>query len=303
MATIVAMKKTLPQLLLLVVLVLLGVFGSQELMSSDQVASARDAAGALSGDVMTVSFLDIGQGDSVYIEAPNGRQVLIDGGAGSAVLTELGRVMPMFDQSIDIVIGTHPDGDHIGGLLDVMKNYEVGLVVDTDFVPEDRLDWAWYDTIALYDLQRSVAVAGQEIVLDPDAGVVITFLYPFVDTVAADVNDGSIALRLDYGETSFLFTGDASQTVEDILITNWPGGLDVDVLKIGHHGSHTSSSERFLQATSPDIAVIQAGHDNPYGHPHSVVTTRLSNMDIPYLCNCTAGRITFETNGVELRKK
>lgn len=281
--------RTLNSFLLLCLLVISGVF-----VATEWVAKPGH---------LTVAFLDVGQGDSIYIEAPNGFQVLIDGGAGGAVMSELGSVMPWFDHSIDIVMVTHPDQDHIGGLFDVIQYYQIGMVVDTGFPILDELDALWYDLVLERDVGHQPVRAGQRIVLDAEEQVFLDILHPIESVDIYDnVNDGSVIARLQYGEQSFLFTGDASQLVEQDLL--FAGSyLQSSVLKIGHHGSRTSSNELFLNAVSPGLAIIQAGADNRYGHPHTDVIERLQFLGIPYLCTCNAGRIVFTSDGETLYKK
>ena len=219
-----------------------------------------------------VSFLDVGQGDAIFIEAPNGVQVLVDGGPGDAVQRQLPEVMRFWDRSIDILVATHPDADHIGGLPEVLRRYRVDYVLDTEI----GSDTGVYDEYT-YQRDRSraeriQAQAGGVIVLDRERGVFIEVLFPGKNIIdVSDKNDTSIVLRLVYGESEVLLTGDASTKIEKYLVSKYGKNLESDILKLGHHGSKTSTSEEFLQVVSPSSVVISAGKDNRYGHPHQEV--------------------------------
>lgn len=247
------------------------------------------------GGFLTVAFLDVGQGDAIFIEAPNGNQVLIDGGAGSAVFAPLGEMMPFYDRTIDIVVATHPDADHIGGLPEVLRRYEVDFFID----PGVSSDTGIYDAlIRARDESRAeyiVARRGMEIALG--GGAVLEILFPDRDMEGADTNDASIVLKLVYGDTSFLLTGDSPQKIEKYLVFIDGKNLDVDVLKAGHHGSKTSSSESFIGYTSPDYAIISAGKDNRYGHPHAEVLARLADSGAEILRTDEEGTIVFKSDG------
>ncbi len=249
---------------------------------------------------LKVSFLDVGQGDAIFIQTPSKKQILIDSGIGAQVLSELGQVMMPWDRTLDMVIATHPDKDHIGGFPDIFQNYTVASVVDTGF-DTDKDIARMYRSAVLEEGSKYVQVNYPETVALDD-GVTLYFLrsVPFEEL---NTNEGSLAIRLDYGETSFLFTGDAGIGVEFDLIKNQYQQLDVDVLKLGHHGSKTSSSELFLRATTPNMAVISAGINNSYGHPSKEVVDRLDFFNIPRVCTCDEGRITFISDGSVLNMK
>lgn len=247
-------------------------------------------------------FLDVGQGDAVFIETPSHRQILVDAGVGAGILAELGRVMYPWDRTIDMVIATHPDNDHIGGIPDVLDHYRVARMIDNGFGPEGKhITEIYHEKIGYEsDVEHQISQVPQR--LDLGDGVILTFLHTIIDDIA-DSNERSLLMRLEYGEASFLLTGDAGTSIENYLIEEQYEYLDVDVLKLGHHGSNTSTSDVFLQATTPNIAVISAGRNNSYGHPHEAVLRRLDKYDIESVCTCEEGRITFQTDGVELVMK
>lgn len=253
--------------------------------------------------MLYVSFLDVGQGDAIFIQAPNGKQMLIDGGPDRGVLRELGGVMPFWDRSIDVVLATHPDKDHIGGLISVFEFFRVshyiasGKESDTDSF--ERLE----EVVKEEQLQsRANARRDSMITLDHESGVFFEILEPdsSVDEIS-DSNDASVVGRLVYGDVSFLLTGDASTAVEIELVREvGEERLRSEVLKLGHHGSKTSSSLLFLDTVDPRYAIISAGRDNRYGHPHDEVVERLERLSVPYIQTATEGTITFQTNGKEL---
>ncbi len=244
---------------------------------------------------LTVTFLDVGQGDSIFIQTPNGRQVLIDGGGTKKVLRELGSALSPLDRSIDIVIGTHPDLDHIGGLGEVFSRYDVGMYIDSGFRETGALQEELLRSVEEEGISPLAVRTNDVIALDE--GVFLYFLFPDRDISEGDTNLTSVVCKLVYGKTSFLFTGDAPESVESYLVYLFGNGLESDVLKVGHHGSKTSSSDGFVHAVSPDYAVISAGCDNTYGHPHEEVIQRFKKLDTEVLETCGEGSITFTSDG------
>src|SRR3989338_123171 len=258
----------------------------------------------VSESVLKVVFLDVGQGDSIFIETPSHIQILIDAGAGSKILEELGTVMKPWDRSIDIIIATHPDKDHIGGLPDVLENYEIQTIIDNGFDADKQIVKHYLNNVEIEVKTENAKhiIHRMTSVTDFSDGVELSFLQSLGenDKEIINSNDGSLIVRVEYGESSFLFTGDASSDVEELLISNNPTLIDVDVLKLGHHGSKTSSSQHFLDTVTPTMAVISAGINNSYHHPHPSVLSMLKSKNIPYLCTCDHGRITFISDGTSI---
>ncbi|MDD3487064.1 MAG: ComEC/Rec2 family competence protein [Candidatus Moranbacteria bacterium] len=227
---------------------------------------------------LQIIFLNVGQGDSILIQKGT-KQILIDGGPnGKTELAELGKHIPYFDREIEAVIVTHPDRDHIGGLSDVARNYKIGKVVETKAEKDTAAFGEWREIIAYDGVETVEAVRGDEINF---GGVKIRILFPFgsVGAAAGDANNSSVVARLDYGGNSFLFTGDLETAGEGQILKSGEN-INVDVLKIGHHGSKSSSSEEFLDAASPEEAVISVGVKNSYGHPHAETLSKLETRNI-----------------------
>jgi competence protein ComEC len=247
---------------------------------------------------LKVYFLDVGQGDAIFIETPNKYQVLIDGGRNKKVISELGKIMSFGDRSIDVVIATHPDADHIGGLPEVAERYSVGLFLEPGVDAEKALNDELHGRIANKNIQTLLAKRGQ--VINFGDGVTLTILFPNADVSNWDTNDASIVAKLTYGEEDFLLTGDAGIKTENILMSLSLELIDVEVLKAGHHGSRTSTSLMFAEAVTPEYAIISAGRDNTYGHPHKEVLNILSRVDSQVLSTAESGTIKFETDGKNL---
>ena len=250
------------------------------------------------GGLLTVAFLDVGQGDAIFIEAPNGNQMLVDGGPGRAVFKSLGDVMPFYDRSLDIVIATHPAADHIGGLPEILRRYEVALFLDPGMESDTGVYTALVRSIGLSGAEYVIARRGMRLALDEEAGVFFEILFPDRDMAGADTNDASIVGKLVYGETSFLLTGDSPQKIEKYLAAIDEKNLTVDALKLGHHGSKTSTSATLLGYASPEYAIISAGKDNRYGHPHEEVLARLREFGIARILRTDElGTIVFKSDG------
>ncbi|OHA02763.1 MAG: hypothetical protein A3C92_00710 [Candidatus Sungbacteria bacterium RIFCSPHIGHO2_02_FULL_53_17] len=248
-----------------------------------------------------VTVFDVGQGDAIFIEVSGGNQILVDGGPNDRILAKLGAALPFWDRSIDLLIVTHPHADHIGGFLDVLKRYEVGMVMTSGVgygTPEYE---EWEKLIKQYAIPVVLARKGQRI--DAGSGVVLDILSPAEDVTAGanHPHGANIISRLSYGDTAMLLTGDAERALEYRLLFESPDMLDADILKVGHHGSKTSSTETFLKAVSPDVAVISAGKKNRYGHPHQEVMERLAQLDIAVLRTDQEGDIRIESDGAGWR--
>lgn len=250
---------------------------------------------------LKVYFLDVGQGDAIFIEAPNHSQVLIDGGSGNAVLGELGRVMPFFDRSIDLVISTHPDKDHLGGLIEVLKRYKVEKILTTGVKTDTQGFKVWQDEIKKQNIPILVALFGQIIKLDQKADLFVLSPFDnFENRESNDLNNTSIVNRLVYGDLEILFTGDAEANLEQKLL-DIHVDIKSDILKVGHHGSRNSTTEEFLKAVDPDAAVIQVGANNRYHHPTKEVLERLNGVKIYRMDQ--DGRVEVKSDGKSYKIK
>jgi competence protein ComEC len=249
--------------------------------------------------LLQVTFLDVGQGDATLIESPTGTQVLIDGGKGSTVLRPLSRALGFFDRDIDMLIATHPDADHIGGLVDVLKRYRVHTIVMTENESDSPVFEAFKNAVLKESAEIIFVRAGE--VFDLGSGVsgstTLSILFPDYDPRGLESNTSSIVSRLTYGESEYLFMGDSPQSIEEYLVGIASTTLTSDVLKVGHHGSRTSTAETFVTAVQPTYAIISAGKDNSYGHPHKEVTDLLSAKDIIQKSTIDLGTIVSESDG------
>jgi competence protein ComEC len=247
--------------------------------------------------LLEVNFFDVGQGDAIFIETPKGQQVLIDGGPSSVILEKLGKEMPFWDRGIDLVILSHPETDHLSGLIDVLKKYKVRNILWTG-VKRDTPEYEeWQESIKEEGAKIYIAKKGEKILMSD--GISMDVLYPFENLEGKelqDSNDTSIVGRLVFSSNSFIFTGDITQTAEKEIIDK-DMGVNSDVLKIAHHGSKTSSSEEFLKAVSPDVAVISVGKDNSYGHPTPEVLENLNKYGIKVLRTDELGDIKIISDG------
>lgn len=256
-------------------------------------------------NILSVSFLDVGQGDAIYIRTPNGNDVLVDGGPDNGVIQKLHEVMPSFDKNIDMVIETHPDKDHIAGFTQVFEQYEVKNFLHSEISSGTSFDVSLHDhAMAESNMNTILARRGERIILDKKYGVYLDILFPDQDTTHfKETNDTSIVARLVYGTKSFILNGDSPISVEQFLSRNDKQGLKSTVLKLGHHGSQTSSSDEFLDQVKPEYAIVSAGKNNSYHHPHQSVVDRINTRQIKTLSTIGLGTITFETDGVEIWQK
>jgi len=245
---------------------------------------------------LEVNFFDVGQGDTVFIETPQRHRILIDGGPSSIILEKLSKEMSFWDRTIDLIILTHPEADHLSGLNEVLKRYKVENILWTGIVRDTAEYKEWLKLINEEKAKIFLAKAGQKI---STRNVFLELLFPFENLEGKefkDSNNTSIVGKLVFGDISFLFTGDIYKEVEKELID---GGVDVDsdILKISHHGSKTSTSEEFLKEVSPEIAVISVGKNNSYNHPHQEVLEVLSKYGINVLRTDEQGDIKIISDG------
>lgn len=223
----------------------------------------------------TFAMLNVGQGDALFIESPTGTQILIDGGPPKKILSELSKVISPFDRHIDALIITNPDQDHIAGFLDVLKVYKVDKIFESGTLTDSKVYQNLKNELEKNNVKSILAKRGMK--LDLGGGVIINILFPDRDVSSWSTNDGSVVSRLSYGDTSIMLTGDASIKTEKIILEeNSYKKLQSNILKVGHHGSRTSTSPEFVKAVAPLYGLISDGKNNKYGHPHQDVLNILS---------------------------
>ncbi|GBF35240.1 ComE-like protein [Desulfocucumis palustris] len=243
--------------------------------------------------LLKVHFIDVGQADCILAQLPGGENMLVDAGNNDDGEKVVSYLREAGVNKIDFLVGTHPHEDHIGGLDTVINNFEIGKV----YLPRVNHNTKTYrDLLAAIKargLKVTTAAAGVE--MFSSAGVDAAMLAP-VNTGYEELNDYSAVIKLTYKNVSFLLAGDAEETSEKEMLK---AGFDVraDVLKVGHHGSRTSTSPAFLRAVAPRYAVISAGKDNDYGHPHQETLQRLEKANVKVFRTDRDGTLIFSTNG------
>ena len=254
---------------------------------------------------LEVNFFDVGQGDAIFIVTPKNHQILIDGGPNSTILEKLAKEMPFWDRSLDLIILSHPEADHLSGLIEVLKRYRVDNILWTGVVRNTSQYKEWLKLVKIESANVLIAKEGQRI---KAGNLILDVLHPFENLAGKELensNDSAIVNRLVFGENSFLFTGDITKKVEKELINRQDSfklaTLDSDILKVAHHGSKSSSAEEFIEKVSPKIAVIQVGKDNRYGHPHQEVLDTLEKYGITILRTDRDGDIKIFSDGENLK--
>lgn len=245
--------------------------------------------------LLHVAFLDVGQGDAIFIQTPTGRQVLVDGGKQPSVLHDrLGERVPFWDRELDVVIATHPDDDHVGGLVEVFGRYQVDVLLTNGTEGEASDTYAaMLEAASREEVDVRRARAGETLMIED--GVRLAFLHPG-DRLSEKDNDNSVSLRLVYGNFSLVLTGDAEETAEQEMASSGRP-LEALVFKAGHHGSRTSSHGFFLAAVRPRYVVISAGEGNGSGHPHAEVLERVAEVGATVLRTDELGTIEVIADG------
>ncbi len=253
------------------------------------VAAVWLAIASRPDSLLHVYFCDVGQGDAILIKTPQNRQILVDGGRGDQVLNCLSDALPFYDHTLDLVILTHPHADHVGGLIEVLRTYQVEKVIfqQTPYKSADYQEFI--DLLGEKNLPTLKVVAGETLALDQQTRAEIW--YPLSDEKlellgtpidpydGEDVNDSSIVFRLVCGDFETLLTGDAPESVQKLLLGQ---GMvkESDILKVGHQGAKDGSDEDFLKKVNPELAVISVGANNRYGHPHQETLEEIKNAGV-----------------------
>jgi competence protein ComEC len=247
---------------------------------------------------LTVSFLDVGEGDAAFIESPAGARVLIDGGPSSgATLRKVGQRLPFFVRSLDAVIETAPSESYAAGLVGVLSRYETRLFLSSPFSGDTKTADTVSRAAAASGAERSVLSRGMRVMLG--GGAYIDVLSPSAAAAKLDANSGALMLRLVYGKTSFFFTSASLSKTELALAARDGEALRSDVLKAGGHGSKSASAAAFAAAVSPEATVFSRGCDNRYGHPAPEVVARFQALGAEVFDTC-AGDAVFRSDGVSV---
>ncbi len=267
----------------------------------DQLASRENGQPGLTGPVLLVAVLDVGQGDAIFVKAPSGKSMLID--AGDSADDVKRAVLPFLKQQgvsgLDYLVLTHSDQDHVGGMPTVLSSIRVETFVDP--VLPDVTNNAYQRTLELVKEQRVKAVRARfgktTIDLGPEVQVqVLAPADPLIDKGDSIDNNNSIVLRVLQGKVSFLLTGDIEPEAEERVLSN-RSEIRSQILKVAHHGSRGTTTDEFLDAVKPEIALISAGKDNRYGHPHKEALDRLNKHGVEVYRTDLQGTILVRSDG------
>lgn len=263
-----------------------------EAPAAEKIESTR-----LEGE-MKVHYIDVGQGDCIFIELPNGETMLIDAGEYDEVDGAVTYIHNNGYDTLDYVIATHPHSDHIGGMKTIFDNFNVKNAYLSPAISTTKTYEYMLEAIQNSDAKAHKAFAGTEIISEDNlSAIVVAPATDNPDDYTDNLNDSSVILKITYGETSFLFTGDAEKAEEDAIRTN----IKCDVLKIGHHGSRTSTSANFLKKVEPKYAIISVGEGNEYGHPTEEVLKRLEERNIEVYRTDLMGTIVVTSDGKNIK--
>ena len=251
--------------------------------------------------ILTVAFLNIGQGNATFIESPTGTQVVIDGGPNKTLMREISAVLPWYDRHIDIILASHPDRDHYEGFFSLLDKYSIDVFMESGIAGITNEFLSLKEKIVSKKIPSVTARRGE--VIDIGGGAYIEIMFPDRDISGLETNNGSIFVRLVYGETSVIISGDAPKAMENYLITLEPQKIDSDIIVLGHHGAKTSSSEEYIKAVSPEYAIISLGAGNSYGHPHKETLDTLNKLKVQILRTDQIGQIVFKSDGKTFTKK
>lgn len=243
-------------------------------------------------------FIDVGQGDSSLIITPKGKTILIDAGDEAHAKKVVSYVREQGIEKLDLVIATHPDADHIGGMDKVIKNFDIGVFAMPDVSAKTNQYKQIQRELKAKKMKATRLYQGDEVQIDDDIDFEI--LSPVKGKKYDDTNEYSIVAKIVYKDTSFILMGDATMENEVDIINNVPD-IDIDVLKLGHHGSSTSSSDYFITKTSPNIAIISCGKNNKYGHPHQEVMRVLKKHGVTPYRTDEMGDIVITSDGKEIK--
>jgi competence protein ComEC len=240
---------------------------------------------------LQVNFLDVGQGDSILIETPYGQNILIDGGPDNKILTALGRNLPFWDRTIDLMVLTHPHGDHVTGLVEVLDKYEVGRVAYNGIEYSSSIYNKWKEA-ASEEAEEMIIQIPQTIRLGGDCSLKILYPKNSIQNKKTDnLNNSSLVSKFDCRDVDFLLTGDIESGPKKELVAS-NADLEANVLKLSHHGAGEDLNGEFIEKVSPEIAVVSVG-ENDYGHPNEEYLQELRDAGIKVLRTDKKGTIIF----------
>jgi competence protein ComEC len=249
-------------------------------------------------EYLRVSYLNVGQGDATLVQTPRGGKILIDGGRDRTVLSELGKQLPVLGKRIDVVVATHDDSDHITGLIDVLERYEVEVLLISIGENENTLNQKLIHTakkrnVKVFQIEKPTIIKSED-------GLIVKILFPVKNMDGANSNDASIVTQFVYGKNRFLGTGDLPLSGEIFLTRKYGEDLKSDVLKLGHHGSDTSTHPKFLELVRPLVAIVSAGKNNSFGHPHRSVVELVEKFGIKIYRTDKDKTIELYSNGINI---
>ncbi|GAA0087456.1 MBL fold metallo-hydrolase [Clostridium perfringens] len=276
-------KKIISSIIGIIVVLLAGYFG---------IDLTQDSKVPKDSELM-ISYMDVGQGDAAYIKV-NGNDILIDAGPRSNSKELLEQLKAKNIDDFELVIATHPHEDHIGGMVDVFKEYEVKAF----YSPKITHTTKTYENLvkAVKDEGLKTKELKGGMVIDLGEGAKFEVFTP-QKSEYEELNDYSPIMKLSFGDTSYLFTGDAEKLAEEEALVKYKNSLDSDVIKFGHHGSSSSSSNAFIEAVSPKYGIISCAKDNKYGHPHRETLDIIKKYNIKAFRTDTDGEIILTSDG------
>lgn len=291
-------KKIIISLVCVALILSLTCCGNNPIETPSNDLTTENAVGSfnpISQDKIIVHYIDVGQGDCIFIELPNQKSLLIDAGTSKSYIDISSYIKDLGYFFIDYVVATHPHADHIGSMEKILRNFIVNEFYMPNCFPKTKMFNTMLNTLKQQEIPISLSGNGTIIIEQYDLSVEI--LSP-IEQKYSNINNYSLVIKIDYGESEFLFTGDAETLIEEELLSN-NIDIDSDILKVGHHGSNTSSSEAFVKEVSPDIAVISCGTNNKYNHPHAETIQTLIKQDIEIYRTDELGTIVIEADKQE----
>lgn len=284
------------QLITIVVFIIIGIVSLYTTSGKD--VKLNKPVGETAG-VMEVHYLDVGQGDAAYIKV-NGFDILIDAGDNGKEELLLSQLKEFNIDDFEMIIATHPHADHIGGMAEVFRDYDV----ESFYMPN-----ATHTTKTFENMVKAISEEGIKIntikegmSFDFGPGAKMEVYSPIYESYE-EFNDYSPIMKLTFGETDFIFTGDAEYHAEEEVVAKYPNDLKAEVLKFGHHGSSTSSTRAFVESVDPDYGIISCGLDNSYGHPHRETLDKITKYEIESYRTDTQGQITLTSDGKTISAK